>query len=77
MAVVPGSLSRLMERTEPHRGQNVREAVSLDFHTVGSVCQVTELVGKCTKDRYGAPDCLRHSMQWQFTSLVGGLEVVY
>lgn len=77
IAVVSGSLSRLIERTEPHREQNVREALSLDFQTVGSVSQFTELVGKCTKDRYGAPDCLRHSMQWQLTSLVGDFEVLY
>jgi hypothetical protein len=34
---------------EPQRGQNVREAVSLDFHAVGSTTHLTALTGKCTK----------------------------
>lgn len=55
---------------DPQRGQNVRTAAGLEERAVGgSVVHLICDVWKWANVWYGAPDSLRHSVQWQLTSL--------
>lgn len=62
-AILVGSLFRVMVSVEPQRGQKPREAESLDCQIVGFFSQSIDSTGKAIQAWYGAPACLRHSVQ--------------